>query len=382
MSGRLGGLASLWDLAIFSVNSVVKNRNFLLTKGQVKGLDEQLCNVYAPQGTANKKELWTQILSLKESYVGMWFLLGDFNSVRCPEERRNSGFNSVAARDFNSFIFDAALAEFDMKGGKFTFSVGHKFSKIDSFLVCSDFFNKWLEACCKTFRFFNSCLERKGVDDVVRNAYNRGLVGFKCIRGDLRKWWEETKFKEEEEVNIMKKELNMLDKEMENRDLLEEETWIRMECITSISEVEHRKSMDLRQRSRIRWASLGDENSAYFHGIINAKKAVNNIPGMAIDGIWCDKPKKMKKEIFGFFRNKFREEYQSRPTFSSPGVKRLDQIEADLLICPFSKEEVKAAVFGRGSDREPGPDGFNFHLIKHYWSLLEDDFLQYFIKVP
>lgn len=41
-------------------------------------------------------------------------LLGDFNVVRSPEERKNSYFCMRAARDFNDFIHESDLYEYTM----------------------------------------------------------------------------------------------------------------------------------------------------------------------------------------------------------------------------------------------------------------------------
>ena len=41
---------------------------------------------------------------------------------------------------------------------------------------------------------------------------------------------------------------------------------------------------------------------------------------------------------------------------------------------PFSKDEIKAAVFILGGDRAPGLDGFPIAFFQHFWTLLEDEF--------
>ncbi|KAJ0537080.1 putative Endonuclease/exonuclease/phosphatase superfamily [Helianthus annuus] len=98
-----------------------------------------------------KKRLWEDLARVIRACQGMMVLLGDFNAVRFPEERRNSRFNPGIASDFNSFIDEMGLQEYCMRGFKFTFLAGkgkgHKMSKIDRFLVCQNFFNRWPAAC-------------------------------------------------------------------------------------------------------------------------------------------------------------------------------------------------------------------------------------------
>ncbi|XP_021975359.1 uncharacterized protein LOC110870490 [Helianthus annuus] len=88
----------------------------------------------------------------------------------------------------------------------------------------------------------------------------------------------------------------------------------------------------------------GDENTAFFHRLINNRKSANGIPGLLIDGVWVDKPKIIKKEVLGFFRNHFEEKVHSRPSLLCPGVKRLTEAGANLLSGIFTAKEIKEAV--------------------------------------
>ncbi|XP_021986620.1 uncharacterized protein LOC110883073 [Helianthus annuus] len=71
---------------------------------------------------------------------------------------------------------------------------------------------------------------------------------------------------------------------METRDLDEEEEWILLESKKILKEEDERKNKDLKQRSRVRWAKEGDENSKFFHSMINCRKACNVTHGLNLDG--------------------------------------------------------------------------------------------------
>ncbi|KAF5793118.1 putative RNA-directed DNA polymerase [Helianthus annuus] len=52
-----------------------------------------------------------------------------------------------------------------------------------------------------------------------------------------------------------------------------------------------------------------------------------------------------------------------------------------MLVKRFTKEEIKEAVWNCGNEKAPGPDGFSFKFLKHFWILFETDFyaiLDYF----
>ncbi|XP_022040757.1 uncharacterized protein LOC110943314 [Helianthus annuus] len=302
LSGLSGGLVSIWDKKLFEIGSSIKDRNFLVVSGKIKGSGHQIniANIYAPQDVQGKKLLWDRLLGLIDAFSGLWIFLRDFNAVRVPEERLNTRFNASCARFFNSFIFNGGLLEYAMKDRKYTrwADNGKKCSKIDRFLVCSGFFGLWPNACFralprmfsdhnpivlvtkesnfgpKPFRVFNSWFGRPGFDSTVREAA-RSFVGsgpadlcllkkFKWIRSHVKVWRDDMIKKEGELEAIAREEIEELEKLLEVRDLAEEEEWALSENLLRIKEIEENKTKDLKQRSRVRWAKEGDENSSFF----------------------------------------------------------------------------------------------------------------------
>lgn len=142
-TGRSGGLFCIWDPIIFSKINIMSSRNYLEISGHWKGVPRitTFVNVYGPQSTTDKRALWSELITLKNGLSGAWIFLGDFNAVRFEHERFNSVFCKATAIDFNRFITEADLHEFNMGGSKFTYlrDDGFKLSKIDRFLVCSNF---------------------------------------------------------------------------------------------------------------------------------------------------------------------------------------------------------------------------------------------------
>uniref|UniRef100_A0A251VEZ9 Putative reverse transcriptase domain-containing protein n=1 Tax=Helianthus annuus TaxID=4232 RepID=A0A251VEZ9_HELAN len=283
--------------------------------------------------------------------------------------------------NFGIYIFCCSYEFLNkMKGGKFTFMVandkGFKFSKIDRVLVCHEFLNKWPNAVfralpreksdrCplllslvdsnfgpKPFQWFNSWLERDGCEkiiiDTLDGEYTEGspdlLIAnkFKRVREALKKWWVDIGDKEKGDYLEMTTDISSFEQKLEVAVLDEED---------------------------------GDENSAFFHSVVNGRKAKNNIPGLLVDGEWVSKPTLVKKHIFQFFRNLFSSNISGRPKMFCGNLKTLPAESKDFLAATFSKEEVKEAVFECGSDRAPGPDGFNFFFLKKFWAVFEDDFV-------
>ncbi|KAJ0765374.1 putative RNA-directed DNA polymerase [Helianthus annuus] len=416
--GKSGGLISVWNLRKFKKIKTTLDHNFIVTTGNLveDGSVLNVVNVYAPQKVGEKRVMWERLLAVMQGMMGMWIFIGDFNSVRWDCERKNSKFNNRAARDFNGFIDEACLQEFNMQGSRFTFMTGYgkdaKMSKIDRMLVCQDFFNKWHGAClralprelsdhspllltvsdsnygAKPFKWFNSWLNREGCEDIVRDAWNKvssegptDIVISKklvAVKVALKNWWRELSKKEGAELECLKNDVRRLELVMETRDLEEDELWVWEESKKELDRMVFLKNKDLKQKSRANWALLGDENSAFFHRCINGRKAANDIPGVLVDGDWISKPQLVKREVLRFYRELFHETNLRRPAFVSDNLKQVPDEKIEDLVAPFSKEEIKEVVLDCGSDKAPGPDGFNFHFIKHFWSLMEEDFMRLF----
>ncbi|GKF72149.1 hypothetical protein Tco_0208263 [Tanacetum coccineum] len=122
----------------------------------------------------------------------------------------------------------------------------------------------------------------------------------------------------------------MIDKCLSNNDIINE----RISLLKDIHDLDKRHSSDLAQKAKIQWAIEGDENSNYFHGIINKKRSQLAIRGVLVDGEWIE-----------HFSNRF-----SMPTgqtinldshmFQKISIDQNADLESDV-----SLEEIKKAVW-------------------------------------
>nr|GEU31990.1 hypothetical protein [Tanacetum cinerariifolium] len=113
----------------------------------------------------------------------------------------------------------------------------------------------------------------------------------------------------------------------------------RFGLIHDLKVIDQKDSVDLAQKAKVKWAIEGDENSKYFHGIVNKKRRQ-----LAIEA-----------PLEGDFPN------------------RLHIDQSLELECAVSNEEIKKAVWDCGSDKSPSPDGFTFEFFKKFWCIVGDD---------
>ncbi|GKA48742.1 RNA-directed DNA polymerase, eukaryota [Tanacetum coccineum] len=97
---------------------------------------------------------------------------------------------------------------------------------------------------------------------------------------------------------------------------------LRSLTVKELSVIDHLRLKDLHQRAKSRWALEGDENSRYFHGVINSKRNRSRINGLNI-------------------------------------------------------QEIKDVVWSCGGEKAPEPDGFTFKLLKKNWDVFGSDIISY-----
>ncbi|GKB72015.1 RNA-directed DNA polymerase, eukaryota [Tanacetum coccineum] len=131
-----------------------------------------------------------------------------------------------------------------------------------------------------------------------------------------------------------------------------------------LHDIKKKEVADSFQKSKVRWAIEGDENSSFFHGIINKKRSQLAIRGVFVDGFWQDDPRAVKEAFHNHFASRFK-----KPTF--PGLKinfpfpnRLSQDQAIYLERNVSRDEIRVAVWNCGDNKSPGPDGYTFEFFK------------------
>ncbi|GKA60744.1 RNA-directed DNA polymerase, eukaryota [Tanacetum coccineum] len=133
------------------------------------------------------------------------------------------------------------------------------------------------------------------------------------------------------------------------------------------------EAADISQKAKIRWSIEGDENTKYFHGILKKRRSQLAIRGTLVNGEWISSPHDVKQEFLSHFRNQFSLPDSPRIGFDFPFPNRLSSDQIEDLERPVSYDEVKSAVWGCGTNKSPGPDGFTFEFYRVFWALIDRD---------
>ncbi|GKB92823.1 RNA-directed DNA polymerase, eukaryota [Tanacetum coccineum] len=324
--GKSGGILCVWDPNMFQkINDTVSDY-FIMVRGVWVSSGKRLLiiSVYAPQDLSEKKMLWDYLSFVIGNWDGEVVIMGDFNEVRDISERFGSIFNKHGAEAFNSFIANAGLVEVPLGGCSFTWchKSAQKMSKLDRFLIYDNLM-------CSCPSISSTSLDRFLSDHrpiIMREAhYDYGPIPFKFFHY----WFELDGFDKlvdqtwlEANEKYSKAELADLDGVIDKGEGSDAEGHRRREVVRLIQEVEKVDAMEVAQKAKIKWFIEGDENSKYYHGVLNKKRGRLTIHGVLVDGIWMESPHLVKHEFFEHFKNRFEKPNKSRILLEKDFVKK------------------------------------------------------------
>ncbi|GJV76433.1 RNA-directed DNA polymerase, eukaryota [Tanacetum coccineum] len=319
--GNSGGILCVWDPNSFRKSSSTISDYFVIVRGvwRKSGTDLIIIAVYAPHDPRDKRMLWDYLMHVINQWNGEVIIMGDFNEVRYKSDRFGSIFNSQGADEFNSFIVNAGLEEVPLGGSTFTWchKSATKMSKLDRFLVSDNLFTICPHISAITlerylsdhrpillreaandygpvlFRFFHHWLELDGFSKFVVDTWNiapvdvsngmRNMVGkMRYLKLKIREWIKSNRPNRKELVDRYKDELRMLDVVIDKGDGTDAVVTKRMEVINSMQQLDHLHALDMAQKAKIKWVVEGDENTRFFHGMLNKKRNQQNIRGVMV----------------------------------------------------------------------------------------------------
>ncbi|GJW83493.1 RNA-directed DNA polymerase, eukaryota [Tanacetum coccineum] len=346
------------------------------------GLKYMIIAVYAPHEMKGKYLLWDYLQCEIKRWDGETVVTGDFNEVRHKSERFGTMFYAHEAKVFNTFIADSGLVEVSLGGNKFTWchKFGSKMSKLDRFLVSENLLNTspninaiTLARYLSDHRFKIGDGRMKGVSGNDSNAIRYFMGKLKFLKSKIREWNVTRRLAD----NLMQfkliKDLENLDAAVDRGEGKDEISCNRVDIINKLNVISNNQILEVSQKSKIKWAVEGDENSKFFHGMLNKKRSLLNVRGVLVDGIWVDNPHEVKNEFFEHFSSRFQHPGTKDATIVMDFPNVLSGADRQKIEGDVTNDEIKKAVWDCGTDKAPGPDGFTFGFFRRYWDLIMVD---------
>ncbi|GJU52085.1 RNA-directed DNA polymerase, eukaryota, reverse transcriptase zinc-binding domain protein [Tanacetum coccineum] len=200
------------------------------------------------------------------------------------------------------------------------------------------------------FRFFHYWFEIEGFDKLVEdswkeapethsNAYLKMMKKLRYLKDRIRVWSRLNKESLNRRKRSLKSKLVDLDLIIDKGAGEDTDVNRRHEVVRFLQEVEKIESLEVAQKVKIKWAIEGDENSKFYHSVLNKKRG-----HLAIRGF-------------------LPQENHLRMEMDFPN--RINSDKKEDLEREISKEEIKRAVWDCGTHKAPGqiPKGGNSSFI-------------------
>jgi len=416
-AGASGGLLTVWDTLEVEVWSTVSQDNVLVIHGKFIRTNEvfYIFNVYAPCDIRAKQQLWGSLsVKLQLLHGHKVCVCGDFNAIRCQEERRPLRGATLAQdiHNFSDFIDETGLIDLPLCGHRFTWFKGDgtSMSRIDRFLLSEEWCITWPN--CLQVALLRSLSDRplqlsmdeenwgprptrmlkcwqdmpgykKFVIERWQSFEVEGWGGYvlreklKRIKLALKEWHSVHARNISGKIEVLKNRLSELDEGGEVGELSDGEIQEMRGITTDIHSLSRVSASISWQQSRIRWLKDGDENSKYFHSALVRRRRRNAIVSLMANGTLVEGVQPIRNAVFSHFKHHFEAPMVSRPGAENLTFTTLSHADVTGLIKPFYETEVKAAIWDCESFKSPGPDGVNFGFIKDFWEQLKGDVMHF-----
>nr|GEU41234.1 RNA-directed DNA polymerase, eukaryota [Tanacetum cinerariifolium] len=357
--GNSSGILCVWDPNKFKkMNSTVSNY-FVMVRGEwmPNGKKLLIISVYAPQELSEKKMLWDYLSLVISKWEGEVVIMGDFNEVRNKSERFGTLFNrhdsllcscsNISLITLDRYLSDhrpILMREVYYDYGPAPFRLFHYWFEVDGF-------DKFIEDSWKDDPIIES-------NDLVRMTKK-----LKYLKEKIRIWNNLNKEKSHKSKRSLLAELADCDGTIDKGEGENNVVNRRTEVVNLLQEVEKKNSLEAAQKAKIKWAIEGDENSKYYHGVINKKRNQLSIRGILVEGTWIDSPSLVKSEFLSHFKNQFEQPNRNQLHMNMHFLNTLSSVQVADLECQVFKEEIKKAVWDCRIDKSPGPDGFTFCVV-------------------
>lgn len=137
----------------------------------------------------------------------------------------------------------------------------------------------------------------------------------------------------------------------------------------------------LKQRAKLHWLDVGDQNNKTFHNAIKSRQAQNTIREIRCpNGVVVTKQEDIKDEAVRFFSAFLN---QSPDDYTGASIDELKELltfrctveDCALLEAEVTEEEIRRVIFAMPTNKSPGPDGFPSEFFKTTWPIVASDFV-------
>ena len=209
----------------------------------------------------------------------------------------------------------------------------------------------------------------------------RLMAKFKRARKAIQVWCKSLP-NLEKLIDKVKLVIQLLDFIEESRDLTIQEWNFKEISLLHLQDLLAKQHIYWKQRGQIKWATLGDAGTKFFHANATVKHRHNLISSLKDDnGNMALSHNEKEVVLFNAFKNRLGTSQQTTMVFNLPAlIQPIDNLSE--LEQPFSSLEIEQIIACLPSIKSPGPNGFNMDFVRklagNYLFLRYDLFNKFF----
>ncbi|KAI4329470.1 hypothetical protein MLD38_027856 [Melastoma candidum] len=402
----VGRMKICWDDKRCRVIIITQGSQWVHTRVEIFGTPRPFFATFIYGSTDHKErvDLWNFLLSIGTPSEP-WCIMGDFNAIRCPDERLGGRERWREADNvLNRIMYTLGLDDLRGTGCHFTWSNRRSppiIAKLDRVIVNKEWIESYrlseahylppatsdhspcvlrmgtMRKKAGAFKYFDFWRNHDGYAEALRRGWSGEYVGLHMFRlcCKLKDLKRELKALNREHLSAISSlvdkarlKLQTLQSESLNGQPKTEEEKLALEQFTKLARMEE---SFFRQKARATWLKLGDRNTSYFHGEFNRRANRNAITSLQLsDGSVITEPERLHEEIVKYF-----EGVLSKPDLGCHDEQRLAGFiekvikpeSASTLVQQVTNREIKETMFSMPCGKAPGPDGFTVEFYKSAW---------------
>ena len=324
--------------------------------------------VYGFNDRVPRYALWDDLCHVSRMVSDQpWVLFGDFNIVRCADERLGGAPPSVAEmRDFNDCLNNINVVEMNTKGFMFTWDNKRDDDENIKSRINRAFYNEaWLQCFPnveaeaviggKPFKFFDYWMRHNDFGDVVNQSWCQPIEGFAMYKVTIKLRRLKTvlrKFNANHYCNITVRvkeayeELKLCQSKMQNFRVTADMRCREKELLVKYVNLREAEEDFFRQKSRVKWLHSGDRNTVFFHRKVRVNRAHNKVMSITgADGQRIEGEEAVHKEAIRHFSVFLG---QADPVVQSENVsvrRKLSHAQSLEMVKEITNDDIRRAMF-------------------------------------
>lgn len=422
-----GRIWFLWRDTV-CITPVYKSDQLITVLVELQNEETFYCTcVYASNQAEGRKGLWEDLVNHHDSPCfkrKAWMLMGDFNEILGGEESsiyENTGRTPSGMRDFQNLVLHCNLTDMAYQGPQYTWcnkrEEGIICKKLDRVLLNEDAFQRFSNAYAvfeaggcsdhmrckvqllpleekikKPFKYVNALGSIPSFLPMIQNYWNsteniflstssmyRFSKKLKNLKPLIRELGKEklgnlTKRTKEAYEELCTKQSVTLGNPTGDAIREEADAYGKWLHVASLEE------NHLKQRAKLHWLDIGDQNNKTYHRAIRTRQAQNLIREIKCPGGMVVKTHQEVKceaeRFFSEFLNRKPDNYVGTSVEDLRDLMnfRCSTDDCNMLEAAVTEEEVRKTLFAMPNNKSPGPDGYPAEFFKTAWAVISREF--------